>query len=81
MTNTTILNKLVIIGVGLIGGSFALALHKAGLVKHRVGVGRSRQNLQCALDLGVIDDIATDIPSAVHNADLVLLAMLIIQSL
>lgn len=75
MTNTTKLNKLVIIGVGLIGGSFALALHKAGLVKHRVGVGRSRQNLQCALDLGVIDEIATDIPSALDNADLVLLAM------
>lgn len=75
MSNTAILNKLVIIGVGLIGGSFALALNKAGLVKHRIGVGRSRQNLQCALDLGVIDDIAADIPSALHNADLVLLAM------
>lgn len=69
------LNKLVIIGVGLIGGSFALALRKAGLVKHIVGIGRSQQNLQCALELDVIDEIATDIPSALHNADLVLLAM------
>ncbi len=75
MTNTAILNKLVIIGVGLIGGSFALALRKAGLVKHIVGIGRSQKNLQCALELDVIDEIATDIQPALHNADLVLLAM------
>lgn len=75
MVNTTTLNKLVIIGVGLIGGSFALALRNAGLVKHIVGVGRSRQNLQCAVERGVIDEIATDMASALHNADLVFLAM------
>lgn len=69
------LNKLVIIGVGLIGGSFALALRNAGLVKHIVGVGRSRQNLQCAVERGVIDEMATDMASALHNADLVFLAM------
>ncbi|WP_297326047.1 prephenate dehydrogenase/arogenate dehydrogenase family protein [Nitrosomonas sp.] len=75
MGNITALNKLVIIGVGLIGGSFALALRNAGLAKHIVGVGRSRQNMQCALERGVIDEIATDMTSALHNADLVLLAM------
>ena len=75
MTNTAILNKLVIIGVGLIGGSFALALRKAGLFEHIVGIGRSQQNMQCAVDHGVIDEIATDITSALHNADLVFLAM------
>jgi len=75
MTNTSTLNKLVIIGVGLIGGSFALALRKAGLVKHIVAVGRSPQNMQCALEQGVIDEIATDMTSALHHADLVLLAM------
>ena len=75
MANTAILNKLVIIGVGLIGGSFALALRKAGLAKHIVGVGRSQQNMQCAVELGVIDEIATDMASALYNADLVLLAM------
>jgi len=69
------LNKLVIIGVGLIGGSFALALRNAGLVKHIVGVGRSLQNMQCAVERGVIDEIATDMASALHNADLVFLAM------
>lgn len=71
----TILNKLVIIGVGLIGGSFALALRKAGRVKHIVGLGRSRENLQRALELGILDEITEDYPLALKNADLVLLAM------
>jgi prephenate dehydrogenase len=75
MANTAAINKLVIIGVGLIGGSFALALRKAGLVKHITGVGRSQQNMQCAVELGVIDEIASGIPAALHNADLVFLAM------
>lgn len=75
MANIPILNKLVIIGVGLIGGSFALALRNARLAKHIVGVGRSQQNMQCALEHGVIDEIATDMASALHNADLVFLAM------
>ncbi|WP_394807729.1 prephenate dehydrogenase [Nitrosomonas sp.] len=75
MTSTMILNKLVIIGVGLIGGSFALALRKAGLVKHIVGVGRSKQNMQCAVECGVIDEIAADMTSALYQTDLVFLAM------
>ncbi|MCG7755784.1 MAG: prephenate dehydrogenase/arogenate dehydrogenase family protein, partial [Nitrosomonas sp.] len=75
MATITALNKLVIVGVGLIGGSFALALRKAGLVKHIVGVGRSQANMQRAVELGVIDEIATDIASALNDADLVLLAM------
>ena len=50
------LNKLVIIGVGLIGGSFALALRQAGRVREVVGVGRSAANLQEALRRGAIND-------------------------
>lgn len=69
------LNKLVIIGVGLIGGSFALALRKAGAVRRITGVGRSRENMQRALKQGVIDEIAADMASALHQADFVLLAM------
>ena len=75
MATITALNKLVIVGVGLIGGSFALALRKAGLVKHITGVGRSQANMQRAVELGVIDEIATDIASALNGADLVFLAM------
>ena len=74
MTNTTI-NKIVIIGVGLIGGSFAMALRQAGAVTHIVGVGRSPENMQCALEQGVIDEIYTDMASALQQADVALLAM------
>lgn len=66
------INKLVVIGVGLIGGSFALALKKARMVKQVVGVGRSRRNLQAALERGVIDQAETDVARAVADADLVL---------
>jgi prephenate dehydrogenase len=66
------INKLVVIGVGLIGGSFALALKKARIVKQVVGVGRSRKNLQVALRRGVIDKAETDAARAVADADLVL---------
>ncbi|SEO84671.1 prephenate dehydrogenase/arogenate dehydrogenase family protein [Nitrosovibrio sp. Nv6] len=69
------INKLVIIGVGLIGGSFGLALRKAALVKHITGVGRSQENMQRALKLGAIDEIAADLPSALKNADIVFLAI------
>ncbi len=67
------LRKLVIIGVGLIGGSFALALKKAKAVEHVVGVGRTRKNLNAALKLGVIDEISLDVTQALRDADLVLL--------
>ena len=68
------INKLVIIGVGLIGGSFALALREAGLVREIVGVGRSQENLSAALGTYVIDSVA-DAAQAVQGADLVLLAV------
>lgn len=74
MTNF-VLNKLVIIGVGLIGGSFALALRKATAVRHIIGVGRSKKNLQHALDQGVIDEIAENLAGALQDADFILLAM------
>ena len=67
------INKLVIIGVGLIGGSFALALKKAKVVGHVVGVGRTRKNLNIALKLGVIDEASPDAALAVRDADMVLI--------
>jgi prephenate dehydrogenase len=59
--------KLVICGVGLIGGSFALALRQAGLVERVVGIGRRPEPLAAARELGIIDALA--------GAELVLLAM------
>lgn len=69
------IDKLVVCGVGLIGGSFALALRKAGLVNHIVGVGRRPEPLAKACELGLIDEISTDWATALQGADLVLLAM------
>ncbi|OIP99296.1 MAG: prephenate dehydrogenase [Zetaproteobacteria bacterium CG2_30_46_52] len=67
--------KLAIIGVGLIGGSLALALKAAGAVGHVVGTGRGEANLQLALTLGVIDAWTTDMRDAVADADMVVLAV------
>ena len=66
--------KIVIFGVGLIGGSFALALRKANAVTEVVGFGRSATNLQQARQLGIIDHIGQDIAAEVSDADLILLA-------
>jgi len=69
------IGTLAVFGVGLIGGSFALALKKRKAVTRVVGVGRSRANLQVARRLGIIDEIAVDPARAVRDADLVLLAV------
>src|SRR3989339_2125822 len=66
--------KIVIFGVGLIGGSFALALRKANAVGEVVGFGRSEATLEQAKQLGIIDRIGQDVAAEVHDADLVLLA-------
>ena len=71
--------KLAVIGVGLIGGSFALALKKAGAASHVVGVGRSERNLKLARERGIIDAIATDPAAAARDADLVLVAAPVAQ--
>lgn len=68
------IGTLVIVGVGLIGGSFALALKRARAVKRVVGVGRTRANLAEALKRKIIDESSQDPARAVRDADLVLLA-------
>ena len=71
----TRLRKVVVCGVGLIRGSFALALKEAGAAEELVGVGRSRATLDQAQKLGVIDRSTSDWGDALAGADLVLLAM------
>ncbi|MFL9926267.1 prephenate dehydrogenase/arogenate dehydrogenase family protein [Herbaspirillum lusitanum] len=73
-------NKVLICGVGLIGGSFALALKKAGAARQIVGVGRSAASLARAQELGIIDAAATDIAAAMDGADLVLIAAPVAQT-
>ena len=51
-------NQLGVIGCGLMGGSFALALKRAGLVKRVVGYSKSPSTTEKAKKLGVIDTIA-----------------------
>jgi prephenate dehydrogenase len=71
--------RLAVIGVGLIGGSFALALKAARRVAHVVGAGRSSANLRLALERGVLDSIAPDARAAARDADVVLLAAPVAQ--
>jgi prephenate dehydrogenase len=66
-------DHVAIVGVGLIGGSFAKGLKAAGLARRITGVGRSGANLRRALELGVIDDVATD-AQVYGAADLILIA-------
>ncbi|MBI5331477.1 MAG: prephenate dehydrogenase/arogenate dehydrogenase family protein [Betaproteobacteria bacterium] len=66
--------RLAVIGVGLIGGSFALDLKRQGRVERVIGAGRSRASLERARELGLIDEIAANAVDAVREADLALLA-------
>lgn len=69
------INTLAIIGVGLIGGSLAIALRNAGVVDNIIGCGRQRANLEKAVELGVIDGFTQDVAKAVQAADVVFVAV------
>ena len=71
----SMIDRLVIVGVGLIGGSVALALRRAGQIGHIVGIGRTPGNLAQALAHGVIDEAADDYARGVAEASCVLLAV------
>lgn len=74
--------KLVVVGVGLIGGSCALALRRAGAVREVVGVGRTQSNLDTAVARGVVDRARTltdDWAAECADADIVLLAAPVAQ--
>jgi len=71
--------KAAVIGVGLIGGSFGLALKAAGLCGRVVGAGRSAANLELAVARGAIDAFETGAAAAVRDADLVLVASPVAQ--
>ncbi|MGR8948295.1 MAG: prephenate dehydrogenase [Gammaproteobacteria bacterium] len=69
-----VINKLAVIGVGLIGGSLARALRKHQYVGEVVGCGRGKQNLEKAVELGVIDHYTHEPAEAVVDADMVVVA-------
>jgi prephenate dehydrogenase len=68
-------NQLGVIGCGLIGGSFALALKRGGLVKRVIGYSKSPSTTEQAKRLGVIDDAAESALLAVSGSDIVLIAV------
>jgi len=72
-------NRLAIAGVGLIGGSLAAALKQAGVVDEIIGIGRSRETLEQAKSLGLIDCIAES-PSQAAQADMIVLTMPVAQT-
>ena len=71
--------RVAVIGVGLIGGSFALALKRAGACASVVGVGRNPDNMRVAKERGIVDSVEADVAVAVRDADLVLVATPVAQ--
>ena len=69
------LKRVAIVGVGLIGGSFAAALRRAGVVGTLIGVDRNAQALERAAALGVIDTAAESVSEATAGADLVVVSV------
>jgi prephenate dehydrogenase len=74
MSDPPLFGKVVVFGVGLIGGSFALALKAAGQASEIVGFGRTLSSLNQALQLGIVDRAGFNAAQEVSDADLVLIA-------
>lgn len=71
---SVLFQKMTILGVGLLGGSLALACKKRGLAGEICGVGRGRENLEKARNLGAVDAITQDPAEGARGADLIVLA-------
>jgi len=69
------IKKLCVIGVGLIGGSLAIALRRVGYCEEVIGAGRNKDRLQVAQDLCVIDAYSTNIAEAVSDADMIFVSV------
>ncbi|MGI9317241.1 MAG: prephenate dehydrogenase/arogenate dehydrogenase family protein, partial [bacterium] len=65
---------IAIAGVGLIGGSLSLALKQRKMVDRVIGYGRSKENLERAISLGAIDEIASSAVEAARMSDIIVLA-------
>ncbi|HET6419649.1 MAG TPA: prephenate dehydrogenase/arogenate dehydrogenase family protein [Geobacteraceae bacterium] len=69
-----LIQRMAVVGVGLIGGSLARVLREKNEVREIVGIGRTEKNLLRAVELGVIDSYSRDPREGVKGADLVFLA-------
>lgn len=70
-TSSPLEETVVIVGVGLIGGSLAAALRRRGIARTVIGVGRDASRLAAAQRAGLIDEVATDVAQAVARADVI----------
>jgi cyclohexadieny/prephenate dehydrogenase len=66
-------DTVVILGLGLIGGSLARALRKSGFSKRFIGYGHREPSLRRGVELGVIDDFTLDLDAAIDQADVLVL--------
>ncbi len=73
-SSTPLFGEMVVVGVGLIGGSLALAARKAGLVQGVVGVDPDSAHREVALAAGIVDQVTAELPEDLARADLVVLA-------
>jgi prephenate dehydrogenase len=69
-----VIQRLAIVGVGLLGGSIALAARAHGLAREIVGIGRDRTRLEAPLRAGAVDRVTTVLAAGVRDADVVVLA-------
>ena len=71
----SLVNNVLIIGAGLIGGSLAKAMRERKLASTLVGYGRRQEQLQRGIELGVLDEAASDLPAAIAAADVIVLGV------
>ena len=69
------LGRLVVIGLGLIGGSFAKGLRERGLFREVIGVDLDPESRRLAVELGVVDRCESDLVAACQGADVIQLAV------
>lgn len=69
------INRLALIGTGLIGGSLSLALKASSSVKHVVGFARNENSLKKGVSLGILDSYSLSVEEAVKGSDMVILAV------
>ena len=67
-------NSITVVGVGLISGSFSLAMKEKGLVKNVIGVSRTSASIEKAKELGIIDE-ALPLEEAVRKSDFIYVAI------
>lgn len=74
------IQRLAIVGVGLLGGSIALAARAHGVAREIVGIGRDRARLEAPLRAGAVDRVTTDLAAGVSDADLIVLAATVLAN-